>query len=115
MAGYQRFATSYGVYKVKKIGNTWWVLTPDGSKFPYDSRAAALGHFAGYKKKAKANSTKAQRRANASKRSKQKRISRALQKFLKASNPAGKFAGAKIRRNKGSITIIPIKLRRASR
>ena len=45
MAGYQRFATSYGVYKVKKIGTTWWVLTPDGSKFPYESRAAALASW----------------------------------------------------------------------
>jgi len=63
----------------------------------------------------KHNSTKAQRRANASKRSIKRRVAKALQKFLKAQNPAAKFAGAKIRRNKGSITIIPIKLRRASR
>jgi hypothetical protein len=59
--------------------------------------------------------TKAQKRANASKGSKRRRVAAALKKFLKAQNPAAKFAGAKIRRNKGSITIIPIKLRRASR
>ncbi len=58
--------------------------------------------------------TRLQRRMNASKRSKQKRIAKALQKFLKAQNPAARFSGAKIRRNKGSITIIPIKLRRAA-
>jgi hypothetical protein len=60
--------------------------------------------------------TKAQKRVNASKRSKQRRIAKALRTFLKAQNPASKYAGAKIRRNKGSITIIPIKLpRRAGR
>jgi hypothetical protein len=60
--------------------------------------------------------TKAQKRANASKRSKQKRVAKALREFLKTQNPAMKCAGAKIRRNKGSITIIPIKLpKRASR
>jgi hypothetical protein len=59
--------------------------------------------------------TKRARRLNASKRSKQKRMATALRKFLKAQNPAANYAGAKIRRNKGSITIIPIKLRRASR
>jgi hypothetical protein len=59
--------------------------------------------------------TKAQRRVNASKRSAKRRIAKALQKFLKSQNPAANYAGARIRRNKGSITIIPIKLRRASR
>ena len=59
--------------------------------------------------------TKAQKRVNASKRSKQRRIARALRSFLKAQNPASKYAGARIRRNKGSITIIPIKLKRAAR
>jgi hypothetical protein len=59
--------------------------------------------------------TKAQKRVNASKRSKQRRIAKALRTFLKAQNPASKYAGAKIRRNKGSITIIPIKLRRGTR
>jgi dGTP triphosphohydrolase len=59
--------------------------------------------------------TKAQKRVNASKKSKQKRMAAALRKFLKAQNPAANYAGAKIQRNKGSITIIPIKLRRASR
>jgi hypothetical protein len=60
--------------------------------------------------------TKLRRRLNASKRAKQKRIAKALRAFLKTQNPAMKCAGAKIRRNKGSITIIPIKLpKRASR
>ena len=55
--------------------------------------------------------TKLQRRVNASKKSKRKRVAVALQKFLKAHNPARKFAGAKIRHNRGgSITIIPVKL-----
>lgn len=61
--------------------------------------------------------TKAQRKKNASKRSKQKRISKALKTFLRSvKNPASmkKYGGAKIRKNKGgSITIIPVKLPKA--
>ena len=57
--------------------------------------------------------TKLQKKVNASKRSKKKRIAVALQKFLKTQNPAAKYAGAKIQRNKGSITIIPVKLPQA--
>jgi hypothetical protein len=55
--------------------------------------------------------TKRQRRANASRRSKQRRVSVALKKFLAAVKPsAAKGAGASFRRNPGgSITIIPLK------
>lgn len=55
--------------------------------------------------------TKAQKRANAAKKSKKRRVATALKKFLHTMNPASKCAGAEIRRNKGSITIIPIKLK----
>lgn len=60
--------------------------------------------------------TKTQRKAAASVRAKKTRIAKAVKGLLKQTNPAGKFAGAKIRRNKGSITIIPVRLpKRASR
>jgi hypothetical protein len=80
--------------------------------------SGSLGYTVTWEKKSNPGGrklTKAQKRVNASKRSTKRRVAKALQKFLKAQNPAAKFAGAKIRRNKGSITIIPIKLRRASR
>ena len=77
--------------------------------------SAGAAEFLG-RKKSNPRLTKAQKRANASKKSKQRRIAKALKTFLKAQNPAAKYAGAKIQRNKGSITIIPVKLpRRASR
>ena len=48
--GWKRYATSYGVYKVKKQGGSWIVRTPDGSTFPYATQAQALKHFANYKR-----------------------------------------------------------------
>lgn len=60
--------------------------------------------------------TKTQRRANASRKSKQRRVSKALKTFLKKVNPGilKRTSGAKLRKNRGgSITIIPIKLGRA--
>jgi len=57
--------------------------------------------------------TKAERKKNASKRSKQKRIAEALKKFLRAQNPASikKYSGAKITRHKGGrISITPVKV-----
>ena len=58
--------------------------------------------------------TKTQRRLNASKRSKTKRMAKALQGYLKTVLPAGtKIAGAQVKKNPGgSITIIPVKLPR---
>jgi hypothetical protein len=54
--------------------------------------------------------TKAQKRQNASKRAKEKRVALALKKFLHAQNPAVKTAGASIVRLKGgTIKITPIK------
>jgi hypothetical protein len=62
----------------------------------------------------KANPTKAQKREKAKKVSAKRRVAVALAKFLKQANPAGKYAGATMRRNKGgSITIVPIKVRRS--
>lgn len=59
--------------------------------------------------------TKAQRKKNASKRSKQRRVSEALKKFLRAvnKNPASMkhYSGAKITRHKGGrISIMPLKV-----
>jgi hypothetical protein len=82
------------------------------------------GHAAGmtpsqlraYKKRLaeRKNPTKAQKREKTRKASAKRRVAVALAKFLKQANPAGKYAGAKMQRNKGgSITIIPIKLRRS--
>ena len=60
------------------------------------------------------NPTKAERAVKAQKASAKRRVAVALKNFLTKANPAGKYAGAKMQRNKGgSITIIPIKLRRA--
>jgi hypothetical protein len=57
--------------------------------------------------------TKAERAVRAQKASAKRRVAVALAKFLKQANPAGKYAGATMRRNKGgSITIVPIKVRR---
>ena len=57
--------------------------------------------------------TKLQRLLASTKRAKAKRMSVALAKFLKQANPAAKYSGATVRRNKGgSITIVPIKVRR---
>jgi hypothetical protein len=54
--------------------------------------------------------TKAQKRANASKRSKQRRVAASLKKFLSSVAPAKKYSGAALRRNPGgSITITPLK------
>ena len=59
------------------------------------------------------NPTKAQKREASKKASAKRRVAVALAKFLKQANPAGKYAGATMRRNKGgSITIVPIKVRR---
>jgi hypothetical protein len=64
--------------------------------------------------KRRKNPTKAQKREKTRKASAKRRVAVALAKFLKQANPAGKYAGAKMQRNKGgSITIIPIKLRRS--
>ena len=49
--------------------------------------------------------TKTQKRANASKRSKQKRMATALRKFLKTANPAASGV-ASVRKNKTGYTII---------
>lgn len=55
--------------------------------------------------------TKAQRKAKSAKASKLRRISKALQNYLKQVNPSCKYAGAQVKKNKGgSITIIPVKL-----
>jgi hypothetical protein len=60
--------------------------------------------------------TKAQRLANSARKSRLRRKAKAAQAVLKVMNPAGKYAGAKIQRNKGgSVTIIPVKLPKAAR
>ena len=60
--------------------------------------------------------TKAQKKANASKRSKEKRVAEALKKFLHAQNPAVKTAGASVVRLKGGvIKITPIKAKARGR
>jgi hypothetical protein len=111
--GWKRYATSYGVYKVKKQGGAWIVQSPDGSKFPYPSREAAMKHFVGYTKPARKNPTKAQKREKAKRTAAKSRIAKALQNFVRKANPGKKYAGCKMQRNPGgSITIIPIKLPR---
>lgn len=40
--GWKRVKTTYGVYKVKKQGTAWWVISPDGGKYPYETREAAM-------------------------------------------------------------------------
>jgi len=58
--------------------------------------------------------SKLQRLMASTKRAKQKRMAKALNEYLKVRNPGTKLAGAKVIKNAGgSITIIPIKLRRA--
>jgi hypothetical protein len=60
--------------------------------------------------------TKLQRRVKASTAAKKRRKAVAARALLKVMNPAGKYAGAKIQRNKGgSVTIIPVKLPKAVR
>ena len=60
--------------------------------------------------------TKAQKKVNASKRAKQKRIATALKKFLHAQNPAVKYDGAAIVKLKGgAVRITPIKAKRGTR
>ncbi len=62
----------------------------------------------------KRNPTKAQKRLNASKRSKQKRVAVALRKYLQQQNPGTKLAGAKVEKLKGGVLkITPIKANRA--
>lgn len=54
--------------------------------------------------------TKTARRLNASKRSKQKRMTEALRKYLQQQNPGTKLAGAKVQKLKGGVLkITPIK------
>jgi hypothetical protein len=58
--------------------------------------------------------TKTQKRANASKRSKAKRMANALRKYLKTVNPAMNLSGAAVVKLKGgAIKITPIKANRA--
>lgn len=107
-----------------------YVKASQGSKAKLDSEHATLAdaqrrrnQFGGYAYEAtirrgrgavKKNPTKAQKREKTRKASAKRRVAVALKNFLKKANPAGKYAGAKMQRNKGgSITIIPIKLRRA--
>jgi hypothetical protein len=114
---------SSNVYRV-------YVKASQGSKAKLDSEHATLAdaqrrrnQFGGYAYEAtirrgrgavKKNPTKAQKREKTRKASAKRRVAVALKNFLKKANPAGKYAGAKMQRNKGgSITIIPIKLRRA--
>jgi hypothetical protein len=89
------------------------------------ARTSVFGHLKGVKivkiAAAKKNPTKAQKRPTklqrlmaSTKRGKQKRMAKALSAYMKARNPGTKYAGAKVMKNPGgSITIIPIKLRRA--
>ena len=57
--------------------------------------------------------TKTARREKTRKVSAKRRVSVALQNFLKKANPGRKYAGCKMQRNAGgSITIIPIKVKR---
>ncbi len=57
--------------------------------------------------------TKAQKRVNASKRSKLKRVAKALKKYLQQQNPGMKLAGAAIQKLKGVVLkITPIKANR---
>jgi hypothetical protein len=125
MSGWTRVPTTYGVYKIKKrsarelfdaygnkrhSGEGWVVRTPDGSEFPYASRAAALASLKGRARNPSRHLTKAQKRANASKRSKQRRVAASLKKFLASVAPAKKYSGAALRKNPGgSITITPLK------
>jgi hypothetical protein len=62
--------------------------------------------------------TKAQKRVNASKRSKKRRVATALRKFLHTVNPAiiKRSMGARVRKNPGgTITIIPVKIAKRGR
>jgi hypothetical protein len=60
--------------------------------------------------------TKAQKKQNASKRAKEKRVALALKKFLHAQNPAVKYDGAAIVKLKGgAVRITPIKAKRGRR
>lgn len=74
----------------------------------------SMSDYARRKRKKKNPGTKAERQVRAQKASAKRRVAVALAKFLKQANPAGKYAGATMRRNKGgSITIVPIKVRRS--
>lgn len=60
--------------------------------------------------------TKAQKKANASKRAKERRVAAALKKFLHAQNPAVRYDGAAIVKLKGgAVRITPIKAKRGTR
>lgn len=62
------------------------------------------------------NPTKAQKRLNASMRSKRKRMATALRKYLQQQNPGTKLAGAKVQKLKGGVLkITPIKAQRAGK
>ena len=64
-------------------------------------------------KSAQKRPNKLQRLMSSTKRAKQKRMAKALNEYLKVRNPGTKLAGAKVIKNAGgSITIIPIKLRK---
>jgi hypothetical protein len=88
-----------------------YVKASQGSKAKLDSEHATLAdaqrrrnQFGGYAYEATIRRGRGAVKKNPTK----------AQNFLKKANPAGKYAGAKMQRNKGgSITIIPIKLRRA--
>ncbi len=63
------------------------------------------------KRKRNSSMTKTQRKAQAKKTSAKRRVAKALQHYLRQLNPGKKFAGARVKKNKGgSITIIPVKL-----
>jgi len=55
--------------------------------------------------------TKKQKRRNASKRSKEKRVSAALKKWLKAKNPAHRIGMGRVRYH-GKVRTLPVRLKR---
>ena len=60
--------------------------------------------------------TKTARREKTRKVSAKRRVAVALKNFLHKANPGRKYAGCKMQRNAGgSITIIPIKVKRSKR
>lgn len=56
--------------------------------------------------------TKTQRKARTKKLSAKRRVANALKAYLQKANPGRKLAGAKVQKNKGSITIVPVFLKK---
>jgi hypothetical protein len=87
-----------------------------GAPYKYPKGAFHSMGSTGRGKPTSAAQRRAQKKQNASKRAKQKRVATALKKFLHAQNPAVKYDGAAIVKLKGgAVRITPIKAKRGRR